>query len=214
MSLQPREPNDGVGDTNRAERLQIWSCVNCRRRKVRCDRYHPCAPCTRNKAECVFPVSGRLPRRSRDGKDLNPRAQKQAELLGRLRRLESMVGNLGSQVEAAAAVSQGNHPAESSKTATNTTNTTSATGITSATSNDGVRLGSSLALGTLESLPVSEGFGELVVAASNGDLVLGNRFWTVFCTEVYGPALLPLACLYQQESNYEFVTDSSMHSSC
>jgi hypothetical protein len=170
----------------------VWSCVNCRRRKVRCDRRHPCAPCTRNKTECVFPVSGRIPRRGRDTNYPNPPAQKQAELLGRLRRLEAMVGDLGSQVEHAAAVSQGSHPVESSTSATSSETGwpghrlalqgQSASGKPR-TTRDGVQTGSGMAKGTSESPQVADEFGELVVA-SNGDLVVGNRFWTVFCKEV------------------------------
>lgn len=176
----------------------VWSCVNCRRRKVRCDRRHPCIPCTRNKTECVFPVSGRIPRRGRDANQPNPRAQKQVELLGRLRRLEAMVGDFTSQVEHAAAVSQDNHPVESSTSVTSAISAISSeTGwpdprlalhSQSASGNlltprDGLQTGSGMAKGTSESPQVSNEFGELVVA-SNGDLVIGNRFWTVFCKEV------------------------------
>jgi hypothetical protein len=200
MSLQPPEPN-GANDTNQAEGLKVWSCVNCRRRKVRCDRRHPCAPCTRNKTECVFPVSGRIPRRGRDANYPQPPAQKQAELLGRLRRLEAMIGDLGSQVEHAAAVSQGNHPAESSTSAISATSVTGATSSETGwpdhrlalhsrsasgnprTTRDGVQTGSGMAKGTSESPQVSEELGELVVA-SNGELAVGNHFWTVFCKEV------------------------------
>jgi hypothetical protein len=173
----------------------VWSCVNCRRRKVRCDRRHPCAPCIRNKTECVFPISGRIPRRGRDANYPNPPAQKQAELLGRLRRLEAMVGDLGSQVEHAAAASQGNHPVENSTSATSATlsetgrpdhrlapHSQSASGNPHPT-RDGVQTGSGMAKGTSESPQVSDEFGDLVVA-SNGDLVVGNHFWTVFCKEV------------------------------
>jgi hypothetical protein len=197
MSLQFPEPN-GANDTNRAEGLKVWSCVNCRRRKVRCDRRHPCAPCTRNKTECVFPVSGRIPRRGRDANYPNPPAQKRAELLGRLRRLEAMVGDLSSQVEHAATVSQGNHPVESSTSVASTTSATlsetgwpdyrlalhsqSASGDLHAT-RDEVQTGSGMAKGTSELPQVSNEFGELAVA-SNGDLVVGNRFWTIFCKEV------------------------------
>jgi len=197
MSLQPPEPND-ANETNQAEGLKVWSCVNCRRRKVRCDRRHPCAPCTRNKTECVFPVSGRIPRRGRDANYPKPPAQKQAELLGRLRRLEAMIGDLGSQVEHAAVVSQGNHPVESSTSAINATSATSSeTGwpdhrlalqSQSASGNpptkrDGVQTSSGMAKGTSELPQIPEESGELVVA-SNGDLAIGNRFWTVFCKEV------------------------------
>jgi Fungal Zn(2)-Cys(6) binuclear cluster domain len=216
MSLQPPEHN-GANDTNRAEGLKVWSCINCRRRKVRCDRRHPCAPCTRNKTECIFPVSGRIPRRGRDANYPNPPAQKKAELLGHLRRLEAMVGDLSSQVEHAAAVSQGNHLMDSSTGVTSAASTTSVTSSETSwpdhrlalhsqsasgnlrTTHDGVQTGSGMAKGTSESPQVSDGFGELEVA-SNGDLVVGNRFWTVFCKEVCSSSA-PFALLYRRESS-------------
>ncbi|OCL04052.1 hypothetical protein AOQ84DRAFT_269426, partial [Glonium stellatum] len=151
------------------EGLKVWSRVNCRRRKVRCDRRHPCASCTRNRAECVFPVSGRIPRRGRDANYHNPPGQKQAELLGRFRRLEAMVGDLSSQVEHAAAVSQDDHLLDSSTSAT--LSETGPPGQQPALYNE-------LASGNPSATP-----GELVMA-SNGELVVGNRFWTVFCKEV------------------------------
>ena len=191
MSSQPPESN-GANDTNRAETLKVWSCVNCRRRKVRCNRRHPCAPCTRNKTECVFPVSGRIPRRDRDANHSKPPAQKQMELLGRLRRLEAMVGDLSSQVEHSGVVSQGNHPIESSTSATSretgwpdhrpALHSQPASGNPS-TTDDGVQLGPSMAKATSESPQLSDELGELV-DASNGDLIIRDRFWTVFCKEV------------------------------
>ena len=204
MSLHAPEPTylgNGPIETNRAEGLKVWSCVSCRRRKVRCDRRHPCAPCTRNKTECVFPVSGRVPRRGRDVNYANPPAQKQAELVGRLRRLEAMVGDLGSQVEHAAAASQGNHPADISTSGTSATSSEtpwpdhrlallsqSASGDPRTTC-DGVQTGSGMARGASESPQVSNEFGEVVVA-SNGDLVIEDRFWTVFCKEVCSSSTL------------------------
>ena len=199
MSLQHPEPDDCATNNNdRAESLKVWSCVNCRRRKVRCDRRHPCASCAKNKSECVFPSSGRIPRRGRDASYPRPLAKKQAELVGRLRRLEAMVGDLGSQVEHAAAVSQGSHAVESSTIATDATSATSsepgwidhqltpqsqsASGYTH-TTRDGVQRGANIAKDTSESPHVSDESGEVVVA-SNGDVVVGNQFWTVFCKEV------------------------------
>lgn len=32
----------------------ITSCLECRRRKLKCDKSHPCANCTRNTRDCVF----------------------------------------------------------------------------------------------------------------------------------------------------------------
>jgi hypothetical protein len=191
MSLQSSEEANGANDSNQAESLKVWNCVNCRRRKVRCDRRHPCAPCIKNKAECVFPVSGRIPRRSRDASYPNTAAQKQAELLGRLRRLEAMVGGLSSQVEYAASVSQDNHPVESTTSATSTTlNETGRLALHSQstsgnphTTHDGIKTGSGMVKGTSELPQISDEFGELVMA-NNGDLIVGNRFWTVFCKEV------------------------------
>jgi hypothetical protein len=214
MSLQPPGPN-GAHDTNRAEGLKVWSCVNCRRRKVRCDRRHPCAPCNRNKTECIFPISGRIPRRGRDANYPNPPVQKQAELLGRLRRLEAMVGDLGSQVEHAAAVSQDNHLVENPTSAASATSAASSeTGwpdhrlalhSQSAsehphTTRDGVQTGSDMAKGASELPQVSDEFGDIAVA-SNGDLVVGNRFWTVFCKEVCSQLCAPFALLYRRESS-------------
>ena len=196
MSLQSPEPNS-ANDTNRAESVKLWSCINCRRRKVRCDRRHPCAPCAKNKTECSFPLSGRLSRRVRDA--INPGAQKkQSELLGRLRRLEAMVGDLGSQVEHAAVISHGNYPVETLTSVTSVTSATSSeTGRAdrrlplqdqSANENpwtirDAVQTSSSMRQGISESPQGFEESGHLVLD-SNGDLIVGDRFWTVFCKEV------------------------------
>ena len=160
MSLQISNPVDDGG-----EPLKIWNCVSCRRRKLRCDRHHPCAPCTRNKLECVFPTSGRLPRRSRVG---DHTVRKQVELVGRLRRLEAMVGGLSSQVENAAGISPSEHDIDSS-----------ASQPTAANSEQ-----SSLCINEdPEPLQVAQDLGVLEVT-NNGDLVVGRGFWTVFCKEV------------------------------
>ncbi|KJX92284.1 hypothetical protein TI39_contig5877g00001 [Zymoseptoria brevis] len=69
------------------------SCVTCRKRKVKCDKLHPCRNCGRAHIECVFPAPGRAPRKSRKvegGRD--------KELLARLRRLEGVVKGLGVEV--------------------------------------------------------------------------------------------------------------------
>ncbi|KAF2186646.1 hypothetical protein K469DRAFT_706628 [Zopfia rhizophila CBS 207.26] len=67
------------------------SCVTCRKRKVKCDKKHPCSNCARAKIECVFPGPGRAPRKSRKPLD--------GELMERLRRLEGVVQSLNAQVE-------------------------------------------------------------------------------------------------------------------
>ena len=67
--------------------LNPRSCTTCRKRKVRCDKRHPCANCSKANIDCVFPGPGRAPRRSRKTPD--------SELLARLRRLEGVVQSLG-----------------------------------------------------------------------------------------------------------------------
>lgn len=85
-----------------------------------------------------------------------------------------MVGGLSSQVENAARLSQSEEFVQDS------TKTTS--GISSEN-------GSGLVEGIPESREVPENFGVLEVA-SNGDLVVGEGFWTVFCKEACTDSLL------------------------
>ena len=66
------------------------SCKSCRHRKVKCDRIHPCGPCQKSGHECSFPQPMRRP----GAKSRN------AELTQRLARLESLVGNIGSDPSA------------------------------------------------------------------------------------------------------------------
>ncbi|TKX19193.1 fungal specific transcription factor domain-containing protein 69 [Elsinoe australis] len=76
--------------------LNPRSCVTCRRRKVKCDKSHPCANCVRAHIDCVFPTPGRAPRRPRKHADT-----RDTELLERLRRLEGVVKGLGVDVSTA-----------------------------------------------------------------------------------------------------------------
>ena len=80
-------PTNGAG----APPLNPRSCVTCRKRKVRCDKRHPCINCTKAGIECIFPGPGRAPRRSRKPPD--------TELLARLRRLEGVVKHMGRDPE-------------------------------------------------------------------------------------------------------------------
>ena len=150
--------------------LKIWSCVICRHRKIRCDRKDPCSNCTKNNIECHFPVTGRIPRRSRLPPDSKTPAQKQSELLGRLRRLESVVTELAAQVEDenGAKMMMGQR-------------TVDASGTDSSWATSSVQLTDS-AEGQ-EEVEENEDFGRLVVD-KDGGLHVGNRFWTVFCSEV------------------------------
>ncbi|KAF4450319.1 hypothetical protein F53441_6602 [Fusarium austroafricanum] len=106
--------------------------------------------------------SCRIPRRSRDPK--TP-AQKQSELLSRLRRLESVVTELAAQVEDEnGAENMGQITVDAAPTESSMA-TSSGSGITQAGSE------------------FDEDFGRLVVD-KDGGLHVGNRFWSVFCSEV------------------------------
>lgn len=72
--------------------LNTWNCLACKRRKVRCDRKQPCGNCVRRGAECVFPTSGRVPRRiERETTTDRSRHRGRSQLIGRLRRLEELL---------------------------------------------------------------------------------------------------------------------------
>ncbi|KAI8961910.1 fungal-specific transcription factor domain-containing protein [Daldinia sp. FL1419] len=73
--------------TSTAQRPQPkpLSCTNCRARKLKCSREHPCTHCVRSGAECIFPTRKRMRK---------PRTNKNSELLQRLSRLESIVGKV------------------------------------------------------------------------------------------------------------------------
>lgn len=95
----PFSPQDSLGRSNSAagangdgDKSNPRSCVTCRRRKVRCDKKEPkCSNCGKANIDCIYPPPGRAPRK--------PRRPQDAELLKRLRRLESVVDSLGAQVD-------------------------------------------------------------------------------------------------------------------
>ena len=84
--------------SNSSGQLHKLSCKNCRTRKIKCPRTHPCAHCQRSGLECVFPKPARRP----GAKSPN------AEITQRLGRLEKLIGKLGQaqvdQLESEAAV--------------------------------------------------------------------------------------------------------------
>ncbi|EOD46576.1 putative c6 transcription protein [Neofusicoccum parvum UCRNP2] len=83
----PPTHNHSISSASGSSGLNPRSCVTCRRRKVKCDKKHPCTNCTKARIECIFPAPGRAPRKARKPPD--------AELLERLRKLEGMVKTLG-----------------------------------------------------------------------------------------------------------------------
>ena len=87
-SRSPTSPTNVVAPT---ASINPRSCTTCRKRKVRCDKKHPCSNCNKAGIECIFPRPGRAPRRSKKPPD--------SELLARLRRLEGVVQSLGKGVD-------------------------------------------------------------------------------------------------------------------
>ncbi|KAI0810382.1 fungal-specific transcription factor domain-containing protein [Xylaria sp. FL0064] len=88
-----------AGDNSEPQKKPPLSCTSCRARKLKCDKQNPCRNCERSGAECVFPARKRIQR---------PRKTKNAELLQRLNRLESIVGRVGlASLEEAAEASVG-----------------------------------------------------------------------------------------------------------
>lgn len=187
--------------------LKIWSCVTCRRRKVRCDRRDPCAHCVKQGIQCHFPVTGRLPRRSRDpaaasisdssttggGKGEVGVGKKQMDLMTRVRRLESLVTELAGQVEEKGADV---YPTTSSTYATHhhhhhhhpPASHQHTQKEQEKETLDVICEDRDDAVAKIDE-ELSEEFGKLVVS-KDGSLHIGKGFWSVFCNEASFPCLL------------------------
>ncbi|KAI4250965.1 MAG: hypothetical protein L6R42_008554 [Xanthoria sp. 1 TBL-2021] len=53
LGISPAPPATAAPRVRRRNRM-ITSCLECRRRKLKCDKSHPCANCTKNTRDCVF----------------------------------------------------------------------------------------------------------------------------------------------------------------
>lgn len=139
-----------------------WSCFNCRRRKVRCDRLMPCTYCSKGNLDCAFPASGRMPTRRHDLIPIKSGREKQTELLGRIKRLESLVEDLSMQLDGETAKMNSSKHENSAK------------------DRQGLlpRESKSSHLG-----PTTTEFGRLFTK-ENGTMYIGNRFWSVLWDEV------------------------------
>lgn len=70
-----------------ASQQKLWTCVPCRKKKIKCDKQSPCSNCTKSHTECVASASGRASRK--------PRTQLDSELLeSRLARLEAVASQV------------------------------------------------------------------------------------------------------------------------
>ena len=84
------------------------SCLECRRRKIRCDRKQPCSYCPKVRVECIYPTmeGSSLPQRRRRSDATTPPA---AESTAKLRVLEEHVQQLEtrlSEVESRSAIAR------------------------------------------------------------------------------------------------------------
>jgi hypothetical protein len=56
---QLQEPNDSNGAAGSIHKRVRMACVNCRKRKMRCDGNDPCAPCQSTASACVYSGAAR-----------------------------------------------------------------------------------------------------------------------------------------------------------
>ncbi|KAI1763550.1 fungal-specific transcription factor domain-containing protein [Hypoxylon sp. FL1150] len=147
------------------------SCTNCRARKLKCSREHPCHHCVRTGMECVFPTRKRIRK---------PRRNKNTELLQRLSRLESIVGEVGLSdlARGKGAGGKGGDPASGSGSAL----PPSLIGISGMNSSPHVEDSS------VETPRASTQQGEWrrALQESKASRYLSGEFWSSLCCEVEG----------------------------
>lgn len=175
------------GNAITVDGLQIWSCVTCRHRKVKCDRRNPCSNCAKNRIECHFPVTGRVPRR-RDPTTWKSPTEKQAELLNRLRRLESLVTELAAQVEDGPdkiqSILLGSLPSVAGVPRYSETVDAEIKKRELPNGESPMHFGELIsAMKSHFEGEMNEDFGRLVVGKATG-LQIGKGFWSIFCSEV------------------------------
>ncbi|KAH6880675.1 hypothetical protein B0T10DRAFT_142317 [Thelonectria olida] len=66
-----------------------WTCITCRRRKIKCDKTNPCTTCRKANIECITPPSGRSSAKSRK------RADHHGNLDERIAKLEGILNSVG-----------------------------------------------------------------------------------------------------------------------
>lgn len=111
-SAQASEKNARSPKGNSASAYNKRSCVVCRARKVRCDKLSPCSNCRRANIDCILPCTDRPPRWARRldrvagnvaSQPLNsPNSEPAAaQVMERIRNLESLVKELNEQLKQA-----------------------------------------------------------------------------------------------------------------
>ncbi|MCJ1371050.1 hypothetical protein MMC20_002265 [Loxospora ochrophaea] len=89
MDISPpfHENSQGSQGSQTAQDPRPLSCVSCRQRKIKCNKVYPCSPCQKAGRKCVS-TNRRVRAPQRTQRALESR---DAELLRRIRRLESLV---------------------------------------------------------------------------------------------------------------------------
>ncbi|EZF29369.1 hypothetical protein H109_01567 [Trichophyton interdigitale MR816] len=142
------------------------SCVTCRRRKVRCNKHHPCSNCIKAKIECVYPSPGRAPRKSKKPRD--------TELLARLRTLENIVKNLGGPDAI-----NGNPSSLPLKKTTLHQNSAIEQPENYANTSDAMQQDATIKSEAPDTSEIEENMGKLMVE-EGGSQYVSHRFWTSF----------------------------------
>lgn len=112
VTAMPSEKTANAEKSNSSHKSKLRSCVVCRTRKVRCDKLSPCSNCRRANIACVFPSKDRPPRWARrlervaksaasNAQGLQDPDPAAAQVMERLRNLESLVKELRGQLEQA-----------------------------------------------------------------------------------------------------------------
>ncbi|KAJ9145090.1 Fungal specific transcription factor domain-containing protein [Pleurostoma richardsiae] len=172
-----------------------WNCLNCKQRKIRCDRRYPCSGCVRAGRQCVFPALGRpirRPDRLRPaGHNAHDKAAKRSELMTRIRRLEDMVDMLNTEVEIGATGAR-NRPATAGNP-DEATGRMQIRGEHQALQSQDNRTTDSPAADSLRRPRLSRQRSAidsesrehgLMLAEDQGSLYLGDRFWAKFQRDV------------------------------
>lgn len=81
--------SDSAPSRSAAAKQHPLSCIHCRQRKIKCDKLHPCSPCSRSGFTCAFPERVRHPKR----KTSSTKAAND-ELLQRLARMEDLIAKM------------------------------------------------------------------------------------------------------------------------
>ncbi|KAI1323769.1 hypothetical protein F5Y16DRAFT_382820 [Xylariaceae sp. FL0255] len=171
MSSRPAETASGsatsgaVGVTplTASKPPQKLSCTSCRSRKLKCDKQSPCGNCVRTGSECIYPARKRIQR---------PRKTKNAELLQRLHRLESIVGKVGLDLDKL--------DARAESTAATALSPTSARALSADPGTEVEKEAESGPKTSETGPPASQEGGNMTAT------FMGGHFWALLCDEVGG----------------------------